>query len=157
MEKHLKKILVMGIGNLLLGDEGVGVHGARTLLETELPEGTEVIDAGTAFLDALSDIENAEHIIILDAVQAEGESGTVYRIPLDQCRRAGDIRSMHEFDIFRTLEIARDRNPKKVIVLGVEPAYIGWSTELSQEVSQALPRLIDAVKREIGAVNKSHI
>lgn len=143
------KTLVLGIGNLLLGDEGVGVHAARELLKENFPAENKVIEVGTAILDALPDLESANRIIILDAMKYEGEPGTIYRIPCYQCRGSGCIASMHGFDISRVLALAGHSDSPEVLVLGVEPSYLGWSIGLSPQVAEALPLLIKAVKREL--------
>jgi len=143
------KTLVLGIGNLLLGDEGVGVHAARALMGNECSRGVEVLEVGTAILDALPALENAEHIILLDAMKCDGKPGTVYRIPLGKCRTSQCIASMHGFDIFRVLALTGRKVPPEVLVFGVEPSYIGWSMELSPPVSNALAFLVEAVKMEI--------
>jgi hydrogenase maturation protease len=114
------KTLILGIGNLLWGDEGIGVHAARELLEEELPEGTKVLDLGT-----------------------------VYRLDIDSCESPNDIASMHGFDIFALLALTGRNMPAEVIALGIEPANLDWSTKLSPQVSKALPFLLDSVKREI--------
>ena len=140
---------MLGIGNLLLGDEGVGVHSVRLLQAHDLPAGTKVFDVGTSILEVLSDLENAERVIILDAMNGEGEPGTVYRVPLDQCSSSMHFASMHGFDFFRVLRLTNRDIPPDVIVFGVEPAHIGWSMKLSKEVFNAMPFLIKAVLREI--------
>ena len=81
--------LILGLGNLLLSDEGVGVHVARALAERELPPGVSVVEAGTAFLDVLSDIEKADRILLIDAMEGGGAPGSVYRVPFDQCVHGG--------------------------------------------------------------------
>lgn len=147
------KTLVLGIGNLLLGDEGVGVHAARELLKEDLPADTEVLEVGTAILDTLSQLKTANRVIILDAMKYEGEPGTIYSIPHYLCRSSRHIASMHGFDISRVLALAGLDHPPQVWVLGVEPAFIDWSLELSPQVAEALPLLIEAVKREIKRVD----
>lgn len=144
------KTLVLGIGNLLLGDEGVGVHAARALLQGGYPPGTEVLEIGTAIMDALPALENAKRIIILDAMQEQGQPGTVYRIPLSQCSGSPCIASMHGFDIFRVLALTGLNELPEILVFGVEPAHIGWAMELSPQVAKALPALLEAVREEIG-------
>jgi hydrogenase maturation protease len=62
------RTLVLGIGNLLLCDEGVGVHAVRALQLEKMPEDVVIIESGTAFLDALPEIEKADRIIIIDAM-----------------------------------------------------------------------------------------
>ena len=145
--------LVLGIGNLLLGDEGVGVHAARRLLEKDLPAGTKVLEIGTSILDFLPELKTASRIIVMDAIQDRGDPGTVYRIPHYHCRRSRCIASMHGFDLFRVLALTdRDRAPE-VLVFGIEPAHLDWSMELSPQVSDAMPFMIEAVLREIECVN----
>lgn len=139
----------MGIGNLLLGDEGVGVHAAKKLKEQDLPEWVEVVDAGTAFLDVMPEFENSERIIVMDAMMANGDPGTVYRVPLKDCMRKGRLDSMHGFDIFRMLDMAGNKKDTEVVVFGVEPSEIKWSLELSEQVSRSIPCLLEIIYREI--------
>jgi hydrogenase maturation protease len=141
--------LVMGIGNLLLGDEGVGVHAAQALIKMDLPDSVEVLDVGTALLDALPALENKKRIIILDAMKAHGKPGTVYRTLLDHCQPNQRIDSMHNFDLFRMLAFAQNEINPEVVVLGVEPAIIDLGLELSPEVSASLPLLIEAAQKEM--------
>ena len=141
--------LVLGIGNLLLGDEGVGVHAARILQEKDLPAGTKVLEVGTSILDVLPELKEARRLIVLDAIQDRGQPGTVYRIPHYHCRQSKCIASMHGFDLFRVLALTERNRAPQVLVIGVEPAHLDWSMELSPQVSDALPFMIDAVLREI--------
>lgn len=142
-------ILVLGLGNLLLADEGVGVHAARALLLEGLPPDTEILDIGTAVLDALPALERANRIILMDAVKAGGKPGTLYRFTLDGCRTTPHLGSMHGFDISRVIALTGRGDLPEVVVLGVEPSVIGWSTELSPPVAEALPSLLEAVKKEM--------
>jgi len=142
--------VVLGLGNLLLGDEGVGVHAARALLAGGLT-GVEVIDVGTAILDALPALRRAERLVVIDAVQAGGTPGSIYRMPFDQVRPATMVAGLHGFDLSRALALAgREDAPEHVLVFGVEPARIEWSLELSPAVAAALPFLLDAVRAEVG-------
>lgn len=147
------KTLVLGIGNLLLGDEGVGVHAAQALMREDLPESVEVLEVGTSILDALPALEEAGRIIVLDCVKAGGEPGTIYRTPLSECSGSRCIASMHGFDIFRVLALAGRDDLPEVVVYGVEPAFISWSMELSPQVSAALPVLLNTVKAKIMKAN----
>lgn len=142
--------LVLGLGNLLLRDEGVGVHVARALIEQGLPAGVSVLDIGTAILDALPAMEKADRIIVIDAVMADGGTpGAIYRMSLDAFEENRCIASMHGFDISRTLALAGRSESPEVVVIGVEPAQIDWSLELSTEVSQALPEVVKLIYAEI--------
>ena len=141
--------LVLGIGNLLLGDEGVGVHAAWRLKEAQLQGQARVLEVGTAILHALPALEEADRLIVIDAIKADGAPGTLYRVPLEDCHHAPVIASMHGFDLSRVLSLAGRNKPLDGLVLGVEPSRMGWSMELSPEVSNALPHLVEAVKKEL--------
>lgn len=143
------RTLILGLGNELLGDEGVGVHGVRLLQNLALPEDTVVLEIGTAILDALPDLELAERVIVLDAMVEKGRAGTVYKIPLDHCSGSPCIASMHGFDIFRVMALTGRTEPPPVMVFGVEPETIGWSMSLSPSVAESLPYLVEAVLREL--------
>jgi hydrogenase maturation protease len=141
--------LVLGLGNLLLADEGVGVHVAQRLLEEAPLENAVVLDVGTAVLDAMPALAAADRIIVIDAMMGGGAPGTIYRVPFEDCRRSGAIGSVHGLDLGAVLHLAGCDRPVSVIVIGVEPADIGWSMELSGPVAEALPEVIAAVHREL--------
>ena len=141
--------VILGLGNELLGDEGVGVHSVRLLQQEQLPQNTKIIEVGTAILDALPAFENAERIIVIDAMKDGRSAGTIYKTPMDQCSGSQCIASMHGFDIFRTMALAGRSDLPQVMVFGVEPEMIGWSMELSDQVAKSMPHLIEAVKKEL--------
>lgn len=143
------KTLVLGIGNLLLGDEGVGVHVIEALRKKELPAGTELLDAGTAVLDAAEAIEQAERIIVVDAMKAGCGPGTVYRVPLCDCAAAPTIASLHGFDLGRVMALTGRATLPDTVVIGVEPQNFDWSMALSAPVQRALPAVIEAVEEEL--------
>jgi len=154
------RILILGIGNLLLCDEGVGVHAARALQREDLPSHIITLDIGTAFLDALPEIERADHIIIIDAMKADHAPGTIYRVPLEDCVRPEYIASLHGFDLSRVMFLAGRTSPPDVIVIGVEPARIEWGTELSPQIRETIPAVIETIKTEIAkynSMNTEHI
>lgn len=140
--------LIIGLGNELLGDEGVGVHAARILQQAGLPENVQVIEVGTAILDYLEYLENAERIIIIDAMKADGLPGTVYRIPLADCRGQTCIASMHGFDLFRVMALAGTTTTPSATVFGVEPEVVAWSMDLSPAVNEAMDFLVETIRNE---------
>ena len=142
------KTLVLGVGNLLMGDDGVGVHAAMTLCREGGLDGAEVLEVGTAILDALPALEAAERIVVMDALCGGDVPGTVYRIPLSSCAENSCIASVHGLSLIRILALYGKQVPEGV-VLGVEPEHIGWSMSLSPRVEKALPKLLEAVREEI--------
>lgn len=143
------RTLVLGIGNLILCDEGVGCHAARALQQESLPPDVEVLEAGTAFLDALPALEKADRVIVIDAMHGGEAPGTVYRVPFDDCARPEVLGSLHGFDMSRVLYLTGRTDMPEVVVFGVEPARIDWGMELTAEVAEALPMVIEAVRKEI--------
>jgi hydrogenase maturation protease len=141
--------LILGIGNLLLCDEGVGVHVARALAQRELPPDVSVVEAGTAFLDVLPEIEKADRILLVDAMEGGAAPGSVYRVPFDQCRHPDMLASLHGFDMSRVLFMAGNDRAPEVTVFGIEPARIEWGTELSPAVQRVLPAVQEAILNEL--------
>jgi hydrogenase maturation protease len=150
------RILVMGIGNLLLGDDGLGIHAVRELGRADLPDTVDLMDAGTAFLDAVSEIGDVTKIVIIDAVRYGKKPGTVYRIPIDAGRRPCDGACLHGFSVIDTMKLARSKLPETVVLLGIEPETIDWTLEISDTVSKAMPLLIEAVLDEVFHRPKRH-
>lgn len=143
------RTLILGIGNLLLCDEGVGVHVARALQRETLPEYVKTLEVGTAFLDALPEIEKADRIIIIDAMKAGHEPGTIYQIPFEDCAKPEIIASLHGFDLSRVIYMAGRESVPEMIVIGIEPARIDWGTELTPGIQEVIPVVIEAVNNLI--------
>ena len=138
---------IVGIGNSLMRDEGVGIHVVRALADTPLPEGAEVIDAGTSS-EAAFDLHRFHQVIVVDAVRGGEVPGTVYRLGEDVARDGdGNRRACHDVGLLETLR-AVGGGPD-VVLLGVEPQEIDWGLDLSPAVLQAVPRVIEIVQQEL--------
>jgi len=149
----LEKTIILGIGNLLLKDEGVGIHAIRALEGRDLPPGVELIDGGTAGFDLLPLLEGADKIIVVDALRGGEPPGAVYRLtPADcQARQQDSPVSLHDFGILegiRALEIIEERAPR-VVIIGVEPGEIDWGWELTPEVAASLPAVVKLIEKEL--------
>jgi len=145
-------VLVLGVGNLLLRDEGVGVHVAQAMQRMELPEAVEVVDGATAGLDLLDIIAERRRVIVVDAMDGDYPAGTVIRFaPEDLARGGGSSCSLHGLDLAEVLRLSARLGiaPEETVILGVKPAAVGFGLELSTELSQLLPRVVAAVLDEI--------
>jgi hydrogenase maturation protease len=142
---------IIGVGNLLLRDEGVGVHLIEYLREKSLPPDVELIDAAAGGFDLLEHIEGAERVVIVDAIKAEGEPGAVYKFtPADFQTDAVTTTSLHDValkDIFHILELKKAL--PAITIFGVQPKEIALSAELSPVIAALLPRLADLAIEEI--------
>jgi hydrogenase maturation protease len=138
------RLLVAGLGNLLLRDDGIGVHVVQDL-QDDPPPGTLAVEIGTAVLDALHLLEAVEHVLAIDAMRAGGPPGTLYTCAIDDI--APDHRtSLHELSLVSALRFLPEGRRPRVTVLGVEPEVIDYGMELSPALQQALPQVIAAAR-----------
>jgi len=153
-----KPYLVLGIGNLLLKDEGVGVHVVRAIEarvaagDLALPEGVEVCDGGTLGMDLLDLIEDRRKVIVVDAVEADAAPATVLCFTAeDLARREAVDLSLHQLGLFEMLAMARylGRAPQEVVIFGIVPKDMSPGLELSAEVAAVVPEVIQRVLAEI--------
>jgi len=144
-----KTQLVLGLGNLLLSDEGFGVHVARMLLEEKVPGNTAVLDCGTASWYALPEMEKAAKLIVVDSIKGGNKAGTVYHIDVKTSKcNAGDGLTLHDIDFMETLQWLKS-SPSETIVLGVEPEKIAYGLELSETVNSKIPTVIKLIQGEL--------
>jgi hydrogenase maturation protease len=150
------RVAVIGVGNVLYGDDGVGVHAARRLGEEGLPAGTAAYDMGTALMDLPSEVCGCERLVIVDAVRFGGEPGSVYRIEMDQVdeEEAPPPASLHDLGVRQMLSMARLSGMElgPAVLVGVEAVEVSLQERLSQAVRGALPRVLEAVRKEVEAV-----
>jgi hydrogenase maturation protease len=147
-----RPILVLGIGNILLRDEGVGVRVIETLQKMPMDEDVELVDGGTAGADLLDVLAEREKIIIVDAVQADCEPGAVVRFTGDELVRSDETAvSLHELGVAEALLMTKQLGcaPKDVVVLGIKPKDLGCGLELSEEIAACVPKVVELVIAEI--------
>lgn len=138
-----------------MGDEGVGIHAVQELAKRPLPTDVDVIDGGTPGVDLLSLLRGYDRVLILDAVDAGQEPGAILRFTSEEVASdKGDLPlSLHQADVSQVLHLARyvGRQLPPIVIFGVQPDDLGWSTELSQVVQARLERLLDAVVAELSS------
>ncbi|MBF0479163.1 MAG: hydrogenase maturation protease [Candidatus Omnitrophica bacterium] len=139
------KTLVLGLGNLLLADEGVGVHAAHVLAELLQDENVCIVDAGTAVLDVLPQIEEADQMIVIDACKGGAKPGTIYSFSLDECAEKEFMGSLHGFNLQHVLALTGRTTELPVTVIGIEPYRIEWSLDLTPEVAVMVPKVVEIV------------
>jgi hydrogenase maturation protease len=150
--------LVLGIGNILLKDEGVGVHAVRELAAraerggSPGRHGVELYDGGTFGIDLLDTLANRRKVIVIDAVRADAAPGTVLRFTAADLVRPGrpDL-SLHQVGLFETLAMARQLGcaPEEVVIFGIVPMALDPGLELSPEVAAVVPKVVELVLAEL--------
>ena len=146
--EHSSQVAVLGIGNELLKDEGIGVHVIRCLEQAPNMGPVRLIDGGTS-PDAINLIQGVERLIIVDAAYGGGEPGTVYKLnPEDiQADKSSTVHDVSVVNMLWTMEFL-DCKPT-VTIIGIEPMEIDWGLELSLELTERLPCIIQLVTEEI--------
>ncbi|UCC67783.1 MAG: hydrogenase maturation protease [Armatimonadota bacterium] len=149
----MSPIVVLGVGNLLRQDEGVGVHAVRALSGAQLEEWAQLVDGGTAVFEALSDWHEIGKLIVIDAVRAGKDPGSISRLSLREVAdRTAPALSVHEHGLLDALGLLQQAGLRvgEVVIYGVEPAEAGWGTDLSAPVAASLPALAARLREEVG-------
>ncbi len=142
------KTIVLGLGNLLNSDEGVGVHAVRVMQEqwaTRYPD-VDFVDGGTLGLNLLPIVERATHLLLLDCVNAGKPPATLVELDRAELRLFTTVKlSIHQITFQEVLAYAaiRDKLPEYLHLVGIQPVDLEISTELSPEVSAKMPQLLE--------------
>jgi len=148
---HYADVLILGVGNMLLGDEGIGVHVIRELEKKKLPGNIELMDAGTALFSILHLLKKRKKIVVIDAARGGKRPGTIYRILPSQAKNEyNKLLSLHEMGLMECLaEVENEARPRDIVIIGIEPDSIDWGLRLSSRLQKKLPEIVKAVLSEI--------
>jgi hydrogenase maturation protease len=147
-------IVIIGVGNPLCSDDGLGIHFVRRFqsLEDNLPPGVEIFDGGTGGLDLLPLMQGKRRVIFVDAMDAGEEPGYIFRFRPEQLTlEAHPEISVHDVDMASLLRTARltEDYPDEVIIFAVQVKRVDLGQELSSPVKRALDRVVDLVLQEL--------
>ena len=155
-----KRILILGIGNLLFKDEGIGIHVVNRLKDMTMPPYVEVIDGGTLSSYFIEIVGGRKKIIVIDAIKADGLPGTIYRLTDKDIenKRKGYYRTVFEqefIDAWKTTYLLGTQ-PEEVVYIGVEPEDTGEKSlmleiGLSPTIEKRVPEIIEMVMKEISS------
>lgn len=151
----LRRVVILGIGNTILSDEGVGVHAALALeARYALPAGVEVIDGGTAGMELLDALADVDLLLVLDAIKARRSPGSVV------CLRGSEVPvffrsklSPHQVsicDVLASLEFA-GHAPRDLVLIGVEPESLELGLEMTPTVAASVPAMLALALTELAA------
>jgi len=184
LSEPTRKTAVVGVGNVLMADDGIGVQAVWALERQTLPNGIELFDGGTAFQALAGQLTGFHKLIIVDAVHGGDSPGTIYRFGLEEIlgekkrtqappRSLGTL-SLHDVGVIealmlerlaestspgRVLSLSKDRalslskghaaaDSRSTIIIGIEPAQVKPSMELSPTLRQRLPVLVQTILEE---------
>lgn len=147
------RAVVLGIGNIILSDEAVGVRAVEALERAwRLPENVVAIDGGTSGMEMIEDLSDLDFLIVLDAVKTGAAPGTVVKIAGDEIPMFFRSKlSPHQIalpDVLASLELL-DTLPKEIVILGVEFISLELGTEMTPTVAEKVPVLADMAAQEL--------
>ncbi len=147
-----QKIVILGVGNLLLSDEGVGVHVANELMKMDLPPQVSVVEGGTDGFRLLNVITEADRLIVIDAVKGGADPGSLYRFDIDDVRNcpSGFKTSVHQIGILEVINLSELIGKKPLTtIIGIEPKSLEMGMELTPEIKSSIPRIIELIFEEL--------
>lgn len=146
-------ILVLGIGNLVMSDDGAGVRVVQELQKRyRFPPHVEIMDGGTLGLDLLPKLEGIERLLVVDAVETGGKPGTLVRLLGEELPIALQTKiSPHQMGLKDLLAVAElmGHAPREMVLVGIQPASIEMGDELSNNIAEQLEEMIDKVLTEL--------
>lgn len=149
------RTLVIGLGNPLMGDDGIGLAALEEMVASWDVGGVELVDGGTWGMNLLPLIESADTVILLDAIHLGRAPGTVIELDGDAVpRRLAAKLSPHQIDLGEVLALAalRETLPRRLVAIGIQPAEVEMSTALSPAVAAAMPLMLRRVAVRLEAI-----
>ncbi|MCS6881535.1 MAG: HyaD/HybD family hydrogenase maturation endopeptidase [Oscillochloridaceae bacterium] len=147
--------LVLGLGNLLLSDEGIGVHVVQRLSQRyQVPEQVQILDGGTLGLGLLPYLQGVTHLLVIDAIEAGQPPGAVVRLEGEEIPAAlAHKMSMHQVGLQELLALSQLSGdiPAHIVLIGVQPASLEPGLEPSPLIAALLDTLADRVAGELRA------
>ncbi len=154
-EDAAKRVLILGLGNPLLGDEGIGGRVVEELKKLQLPDGVSVVEGGTSGLGLIGLMEGHQRVIIVDAADMGHRPGSVIRFTPSEARFkiAEAPLSLHQIGLGEVLALSQalELAPAELVVIGIQPGQIEAGAGLSPEVEGAIPQIIRLILDELGA------
>jgi hydrogenase maturation protease len=144
----------MGIGNILMTDDGVGVHAALELAKESWPENVTILEGGTFTQDIYYMFMEYDLLLVLDCVRAKHAPGTIYRLTEDDIKRNNDQRmSVHDIDLIDSLRMAEMAGKRPdMVVIGIEPEAMDWSMEMTETLKGKFPKYLEHARKELRAM-----
>ncbi len=150
------KVLILGVGNLLLKDDGFGVHFINSLRAVDFPSNISVLEAGTVSHQLIPLLHEIGHLIVVDVVEAGDTPGSLFRFSPDDMKFPAEQKvSLHQISLIDVLNMAELTGGKpKTIIIGVQPKDVtSWSVEMSDELKTVIPKVKDLVFEELRKIH----
>lgn len=146
------EILVLGIGNILCGDDGIGPSVVNLLQKQNWPDTVQILEVGTALLNHLEIIGSTRHLFIIDALRTGAKPGTIHRFHLEELASSLEPAiTSHGIPLKQVIALAQEQTgfPVKVIIFGIEPLSLELATELSPPIKATLSQITAQIMEEL--------
>ncbi len=150
--------MVLGVGNELLSDEGLGIHFLKYLGQENLPDNVELLEGGTAGMELIGLIQDTDFLIVVDALNADTTPGELFRFKPQDLKIFPDMFkvSFHQVGILEVLTTANTLGKApETIIYGVQPKSLDWGMELSPEITAVLLRIKEYVLKDISHIQET--
>ena len=150
------KVLILGVGNILLRDDGFGVRLIQSLEETAFPPNVQILEAGTVSHQLIPAFRSIDYLIVIDAVEAGDAPGSIFKFsPEDMNFHSEQKISLHQISLTDVLQMAELTGAKpKTVIIAVQPKDVStWGLELSDEVRMAMPKVKKIILEELKRIN----
>jgi len=149
----VKPTAIIGMGNPLMSDEGIGIHVIAQLQRVMLGDSVEVLDLGTSGMRALHELEGRDMVVFVDCALMGTEPGTIRRFtPEDvETKKIQPRLSLHEGDLLNTIALAERLGtaPERIVIFGIEPKTIDPGETLSPALAARLDQYVAAIRDEV--------
>ena len=157
---HRGRIVLIGAGNILKRDDGVGVETMKRLQAREFPTPIEFIDAGTAIQDVLPQVAEAEAVVIVDALEVDEQPGSLFRLTpeeLRDCLGQPECLSLHQVSLLESIQLVEltGRRVPPVTIYGVVPAEVGLGLGLSDMLEERLTKIVQTIYDDVCRIGKN--
>jgi len=156
------KIVIIGVGNLLMGDDGIGIHVVEALRKEKLPPNVTVFDGATRAFDVLEYMEESDRAVIVDAYKKGGAPGNIYRFSFDPAHEVQDSAlnlSMHDINFLDAIKAGNGiyKLPSEIIIIGIEPETLECGLGLSAQLTAALPAITQSGQIRANLILKNQL
>jgi hydrogenase maturation protease len=145
-------ITVVGVGNLVHTDDGLGIHAIQRLqADPRVPKGVALIDGGTFGIELLAYVQDSSRLILIDAADVGQDPGTLVRLTGEDLTGLPGGASVHQLgvaDLLATLALVSDM-PRELLLLGAQPGSTDWGTELTAPAAAALEKIVEAAVEQL--------
>ena len=149
----MKPTAIIGMGNPLMSDEGIGIHVVAWLQQTILADRTDILDLGTSGMRALHELEGRDMVVFVDCALMGTEPGTIRRFtPEDvETKKIQPRLSLHEGDLLNTIALAKRLGtaPERIVIFGIEPKTIDPGETLSPALAARLDQYVARIRDEV--------